>query len=105
MTTKHFSAAVCAVLVASVSWAAADAPPIPNAAALTGLACATQVKPVYPPEALKLRADGFVVAQVKIVNGRVEDVSDGQTRVEIKGLWVRFGAVAGTSGSRTMSDS
>jgi ABC-2 type transport system ATP-binding protein len=28
----------------------------------------------------------------------VEDISDGQTRVEIQGLWVRFGAVAAVRG-------
>ena len=28
----------------------------------------------------------------------MEDVSDGQTRVEIQGLWVRFGAVAAVRG-------
>jgi len=28
----------------------------------------------------------------------VEDVSEGQSRVEIKGLWVRFGAVAAVRG-------
>ena len=31
-------------------------------------------------------------------NGRVEDASDGATRVEIKGLWVKFGAVAAVRG-------
>jgi ABC-2 type transport system ATP-binding protein len=31
-------------------------------------------------------------------NASVDDITDGQTRVEIKGLWVRFGAVAAVRG-------